>query len=268
MKKALVLAVSMAAMAGGAHAAWDKGAAEEGLGGELLFTAWDGEKSYSYDLGLRYSQFQTGGGVDAVFDLDGFQFSAGDNFSWSIIGGSKRKTLTFESCIFPAGASQEDCFPGAENFTVSQADTGLVASSKNGMPNSRAAADTFVYVDGVMSTFAAALNGSDADNSINGPATQVIGETDYFGQSQWTLNMGPYTGNQDSLTMEMWLLASNADGSAAMPELRGLATIDFLGGNGPQLQFTSVAEIPVPAAVWLFGSALATLGAFRRKQKA
>jgi hypothetical protein len=50
-----------------------------------------------------------------------------------------------------------------------------------------------------------------------------------------------------------------------------MGTIDFvidgLGQTGPGLYDIKITAVPVPAAVWLFGSVLATLGLFRRHAK-
>ena len=51
-----------------------------------------------------------------------------------------------------------------------------------------------------------------------------------------------------------------------------MGTIDFVidgtqGLSGPGLYDIKITAVPVPAAVWLFGSVLATLGLFRRHAK-
>ena len=51
-----------------------------------------------------------------------------------------------------------------------------------------------------------------------------------------------------------------------------MGTIDFVidgtqGSTGPGLYDIKITAVPVPAAVWLFGSVLATLGLFRRHAK-
>ena len=253
MKKSIIAMVSMLVMAGSVNAAWDPGSSINGDGGELLLTVWDNKQSYVYDLGLRYADVASGLTGNRKFSLNGFQFSSDSEFKWSIVGASARLKTTVD-----------DNYPMYKSV-FDWSDAGAVVTSRLGRPSAKHASQAVSLVNNTLSPFAAALNGSDTDFARNGGSTQSASDTDYAGQPGWSNTLSRYTGTQGNVSMELWLLSMNANGIGNTPELRGWAWLDF-SGNTPHLQLVSATPVPVPAAAWLFGSALLGLRLFRSQR--
>lgn len=100
-------------------------------------------------------------------------------------------------------------------------------------------------------------------NSISPPFNVTAG---FLAQADNPAPMKGVNDNTDWLTITFELIsgATVADTIAAMgSSLRvGIHVIDFAGGGSESL----IAPVPVPAAVWLFGSALGALGWIRRRK--
>jgi hypothetical protein len=90
-------------------------------------------------------------------------------------------------------------------------------------------------------------------------------EANYF-PSPYDLTVTGYYGDGNLLFTETFRI----DSSRKLIEFTasGLTRLDFTSANSPAiiLNSVSVSAIPVPASVWLFGSALTGLGWLRRKQ--
>lgn len=103
-------------------------------------------------------------------------------------------------------------------------------------------------------------------NPLNMTDTGSYQGVDYTG-----LPLGAGVVNPDgSITIQLLGLPPTPDGAALADAVVGanLFTFDaaiFLGGT---ITLTPVAEIPIPAAAWLFGSALMGLAGVARKRKA
>ncbi|MBI4696025.1 MAG: VPLPA-CTERM sorting domain-containing protein [Gammaproteobacteria bacterium] len=109
------------------------------------------------------------------------------------------------------------------------------------------AADDFQYPAYVLAPFVATVNGVQ-----NAALTQILNQVNLGGPQELFLTVGIDTAQlspNDVLTLSI-----NATGD---------------GGDGWAVDFFTVgvttAPVPLPAAVWLFGSALAGLGALRRR---
>ena len=110
------------------------------------------------------------------------------------------------------------------------------------------------------------LSGSDLYFDANGNGVQDAGE---FRQ-----NIASVTPYSDSLQM----FAMDMQGPAPMAATEnsaGVVSGDFIGikayfdiGSGNSMHVTSVSAVPVPAAVWLFGSGLIGLIGFARRKAA
>jgi hypothetical protein len=103
----------------------------------------------------------------------------------------------------------------------------------------------FVLIDGV-------LSGSESDSySLSAPAVGL--ETDFWALS-YTFEFAPAT--------EVSISLDNAVFAFAIPEPSGYAFIDKTGVTVD----VAVSPVPLPAAAWLFGSALLGLGVVKRKK--
>lgn len=110
------------------------------------------------------------------------------------------------------------------------------------------------------------LSGSDLYNDANGNGVQDAGE--------FIMDITSATPYADTLQANLL----NPQGSAPMAATAnsiGLIDGPFIGirglvdiGSGNSMHVTSVSTVPVPAAVWLFGSGLIGLAGFARRKKA
>jgi len=110
------------------------------------------------------------------------------------------------------------------------------------------------------------LSGSDLYNDTNGNGVQDAGE--------FIMDISSATPHADTLQANLL----NPQGSAPMAATaNSIGAIDgpFIGirglvdiGSGNSMHVTSVSTVPIPAAVWLFGSGLISLVGFARRKKA
>jgi len=118
--KTLAAAVVMAAAAASANAAIDNGA---GGNGELFFSAWDGQTSYSFDLNVSIDAFETSKNAAGLLNLSygaDFTSSFGDwvstadtsKLEWNILAtdtaGQRRILATVGAASLPATNKTND----------------------------------------------------------------------------------------------------------------------------------------------------------------
>lgn len=125
-------------------------------------------------------------------------------------------------------------------------------------------------VDGTLQDFyQTPLNFSGPANfgsSSFSPATAGSGDAFHF---LFSGPVGPYLGVPAGYTSGDLLSSSNTFAGASFASL-GITPDTYLwtwgaGGNADSLTFT-VTTVPIPAAAWLFGSALLGLGGLKRKK--
>lgn len=140
---------------------------------------------------------------------------------------------------------------------------------------------TFINASGAAANNGVTLNSGELDISAYGAPFQTIElstnplnmtDTGVFQGVDYTgLPLGAGVVNPDgSITITLLGLPAVPEGAAlaAAVTATNLFTFDaaiFLGGT---ITLTPVAEIPIPAAAWLFGSALMGLAGVARKRKA
>lgn len=108
------------------------------------------------------------------------------------------------------------------------------------------------------------LSGTDLYHDSNGNGVQDPGE--------YIMDIFSATPYSDSLQID----PANRQGAAPMAATgnsAGVVSGDFIGvkayfdiGSGNSMHVTSVSAVPVPAALWLFGSGLISLAAFARRK--
>jgi len=211
---------------------------------EMAFVAVDADgDTYVHDIGT-YAAMQSNTG-QLTFDVSGVN-SAIDAYTWTVVGTSETSNVL----AAPPG--------GGAGFTA-YVDTGLVTTSA-GAPTSMNVANNQA-VDNEMNGLQAWL--STVTSLAGGSSSVVIPASSadkYTAGQQVAFHAGRMqTGTADYGTFQLNEIfhSANASGLSA-PEVNALT----IG-----LSFDSnVAAVPVPAAAWLFGSALLGIGAIKRKK--
>ncbi|MHB8621747.1 MAG: VPLPA-CTERM sorting domain-containing protein [Sulfuricaulis sp.] len=275
MKK-LVVALALTAAAGQAGAA----VVQANTGnGDLFLTAWDpvANMSYSRDLGVTLSSFLSSAtpaaGLTDVFAGDSlfqssFANSIASNIHWNIAAGDdllpaggsattpgdlkilSTSTVTpgtgfkFTNGFMTTGANNVNNFQGYQVTDPTPAGTGCGTNPSCVITNP---ADPGF---GGNTTWSSSLGGTSATLSN---ASTGFGSSLYFyyitGSGGSTISSATETAFKNATGDGMWSLASN-----------GTATYTIPG---------AVSAVPIPAAVWLFGSGLLGLvGISRRKRSA
>ena len=256
--KTLAAAVLLAATTGVANAAIVEGT---GVDGELFLSVFDpsGEVSYHMDLGITLSQFNADDSSFRSFDL-----AADASYAQFLGQTDLRYSVVAQNNIVPVVIETFDTFGVMVTSTNGQA--GVEAK----FPNQGAAEFMFSRIN----TQANLLNVrtgvpySGTNGGDNGSAMALIGQQGYFDIPNW----GDVSGNPGLTT------STNVGDAIAFYQIN-VSTEDFetglvtqmgdwlLSTEGALTYGAPVSAVPVPAAVWLFGSGLIGLvGVARRKQ--
>ena len=247
MKFTVIAAAAALAIAGTANAAINPGS-ENGAGGELILSVWDSASSTSYtlDLGVMTSDFNGEGTY--VFDLTADQnwgtFTAGiESMTWDVVGSDRA-----------AGAPSTNGLMTTARTGTDSSVTGIEAAGYNTLQTN-------------IELYTQTLDGTETDFATNN--SYFLSGADYAGS---TGTWGSFAGNVSFATaaygesMEFWNLTT--DGYAHRGQVFPIAAHEKLAGTWTladnKLVYTAV---PVPAAVWLFGSSLIGLVGVARRRK-
>jgi len=257
--KTIAAAVVLAATTGVANAAIVTGADTDG---ELFLSVFDpsGEISYHKDLGITVSQFNTDDSSFRSFDLASDANFAGflgqTDLRYSIAGANNVTYSTIEEL-------QTYGLMTTSSQTAQQVDDRFISQGSIDQMMSR------------VTTQAALLNVrtggpySGSNGGENGTAVALIGQQGYYDVAGWgDVNGTPgfYASADIGTAVSFYQVnVSDVDFISAVETQMGdwLLTTDgtLTYGTAP------VSAVPVPAAVWLFGSGLLGLvGVARRKQ--
>ena len=225
-------------------------------GGELIFSVWDHATSTSYTLDLGINTRNFDGNGTYTYDL-----SSDENWEYF-------KARTYD--LYPnsiewnvAGSDRDNRIPSTNGImTTERIDENIPYSVTD------ISLGAFQFFQQELEEYQHFLDGNSIDYAKN--HSYFLEGRDYTGLTE---NWGAWGGNLGDLTtagygesMEFWSLTTGGtwyrDKHAIHEKLAGTWT---LANN--QLLYTAAAPVPVPAAVWLFGSALAGLvGVSRRKR--
>jgi len=263
--KTLVAAMALAAISTGANAAIVQGSAQ--TDGELFLTVFDeaGQQSYALDLGFTVNQMTADNSSTRTYDLTTFDnnfagFAGNTNLRYTVTGantevGSTRRGTTTQFGFMTTTSGTVDTVIAAGGANQADA-TGIVNNINNMARNSNASAGT-------------PYNPTTTNGDLNVSNVALIGEIGYYADSSWgdTIgNRGIVASDLVDSSMTMYTVrVNNADSGGPM-------LVDAIGSwlltSSGQLTYTNTpSAVPVPAAVWLFGSGLVGLvGIARRKQ--
>lgn len=252
MKKAIAVAVAMAA-ASGANAAWVSGTSSNPAG-ELILTVWDAtqEKAFSQDLGILTRDAMAGNitdGYTVTLDAGGLaHLGAGASIQWNIAGADQ---------TYANYDATTDRLNGGIYLTNSGAAPSVVLD-----PLSTTAANIDFYFATYDNQIMAGAAGADPVVLSSGNGAHA-GEGNIWGSSMggFISNVGmTSTSGIDQQTLEAWMFNGLFSDFSGVVEKSGKWTLDFSKG---ELVYSAV---PVPAAAWLFGSALIGLAAVGRRR--
>jgi hypothetical protein len=252
--------VAALAAASGAHATWDSGANTDGSitnpagnGEALLFLVDETTKnSYVQDLNVRFDTLYSGGASATPIALDSTGLSVfGGNYSnvhWGIVafGGNNVDGGNLAATHYGAIQSTSSSIP-----TISDVDLfGAIANFGQILQG----ANSNVLFGNLAAGFLSATNGG----------AGYAGDDAFYAQ----LNaIGPMTGLNGN-TLNLWLRGfATDDASVGLQNILGTATLNLSGGNG-SLVLNQAPAVPVPAAAWMMGSALAGLAGIARRRRA
>jgi hypothetical protein len=257
LKKVLAVAV-VSAFAQSAFAYWDTGVDtvnRTGVNdGEAILTLWDAgtQKSYSQDLGIKYSQLFSGSAFNGqAISLNAAALSVfGGNFAdvtWNIAAANSHTRNGTTNAY--AGAGYIYTYQEAIERTAPPAIGNNVASHWspfNPYRTNLAMNDTTVVGNQARSGTAAGSN-----------------ETGY--QTEWISYISSQEGAYDfasNSVMNLWFTGygNNAGTQSAVTKL-GSVKLDLVNNQ------VVLNAVPVPGAVWLMGSALVGLVGVGRSRK-
>ena len=255
IKKQLGVLAAAVALASSANAAFDTGAA--------VLYAWDSDSNNSYfvDLGVTGQALVDGSTVNTTDSGLGSFLTSNPNATWSVISTINDTDKVANSNNLPSflagGLSLINSGIVGTSLTGSPVGTtGGVNASQQSILNAwmaviqtSAAGSSSFGVDG---TDPAAADGSRNGTGLNASMISV-GTTSALFYAQ--------ANTSDGVTL--------ATGATEVSQLGGsgsgaiIADFADLTASG---NFTAVSAVPVPAAAWLFGSALAGLVVARRRK--
>lgn len=260
MKKAIAVAVALAA-ASGANAAWQSGT--NNTAGELLLTVWNaaGEVAFSQDLGVLTADLLAGNVADgSTYQLSPTGLAhvgVGSGLSWNIAGADT------------AGLLYDD--------VSGRLNTGMVFTNTGNVPTTPV--DYFGTVSGVyVNTFFPQIGNIMAGGTGADPVVLTSGDLAHAGEDPiWGNGLGGITqanpqltgtAGADGATIEMLAFTAIVTDPTTFDyvnviESMGFWTLDSAAGT---LTY-SASAVPVPAAAWLFGSALMGLAGVARRRK-
>lgn len=259
MKKSL-LALAVLAATSGAHAAWDNGVdignTSNFTNGEALLMIVDEVRqvSYAQDLGVHWSDLVSGAAfngqafaINATAYNNVFGASAVGNISWNIVAyNSSEADYNTYGLIGGTDLAVDN---------ISGFDPGALYTSTN---------NTHLTAANVPSALGDFETGSNPESANNLSIETAAAGAKYVGGLFSAMNGSGLNGAFIGVT-SLTLVKQGFVDDGALSNNTALGTATLAGGT---LTLGAAPVVPVPAAAWLFGSALVGLtGIARRRAK-
>jgi hypothetical protein len=180
--------------------------------------------------------------------------------------GSFFGTAPLGNFVFNAGAVANGGNPGEFGSIFTSSNASAVQNFANVQQDVSAVASINVG----MSTFANSANAGSVNYANNDDfANLVAGSGGYHARSDWGSSLGGAvsfsTEGSLNTALALWGVVINEDFASFTRVALGFLTADSATGN---IIYTtgSTPQVPLPAAVWLLGSALVGMSAIRRRR--
>jgi len=226
-------------------------------GSELLLNVvnYTAKNSYTLDLGVTIAQFMANPNQTLSFALNDGNFQSfaaaytqGDNVTWGVSGGHQKLEVEDDLPIWGFFTTSIDANPAV--FDSNVADVNNTQDKWNGLvsfiqtQDSNSVNQSTFRVEGESGY--TAPYGNDFQTALPFIAQGELGTSLAFVQEMLDMNIGDFDTTAVRVFGNQWTLALN--------------------GNQGSLVYGPVSQVPVPGAVWMFGSGLLALaGAKRRK---
>ncbi len=235
--------------------------------GELFLTAWDqaAQQSYSRDLGVLQHNFLADTSKALSFDMNTLDTGAADaNWTKFITTGSKGVGVVYT-------VTSDNLSWYVPNYSTK----GLLTTSPSSAADIMQSAGTDAQLANASATIdifsldsnAAAGDALTTTTSANNSSFSVIGDTGYFGKPTWNINDGGKSfltiGDIDNSVPFYSVLMLGDYTTVQLTKLPNVWKLTKAGN----LTYAPVSAVPVPAAVWLFGSGLLGLVGVARRRK-
>lgn len=285
--KALTAGVMLAIGSNGAFAAISQGDATPG---ELYFEIWDGNitatsTSWAQDLGVTVDQF-----LNAAYSSKGGEANLPVSFV-NALGTTTTGTLGSVAITLPAGTT----LPSTSVFSIKAANettTGTSLSAQTGptpdqnpgnhtgmmftvptpITNVFTQYNSFVTTAAALSFHTANINGTDINWAANKFTTSAAGTPGHYltaWNSTANTSLGVNTDGKLGTALPFYFFTTDQTTfSTGIIGNNGKAFGNFkFDPTTSTLSYTSANAVatPIPAAVWLFGSAMAGLVSFARR---
>lgn len=255
-------------LAGTAQAAIQDGTVpgENNTGGsELVFAAFDGNNTYVRDLGISFGGINDTSVFSYSADADLLGLIGGGSVQWTVLasdnnlGGSGTDASAYGSRLLATSASGSSVF----NQALATNRVSSLTQAANNTDSFTTSANFLAGHSGTVADNGASLDGAAAWNSLITLAGGVGGSTSVTGILGNSLEFLLYGHTGNVTSSPFGSSYSPTDVFANLLGTWALGNDGLLTYNG-----ANAAVVPVPAAVWLFGSALLGLvGVGRRKQQ-
>lgn len=255
MKLKMLAAAVALATAGTANAAIDAMTTGDG---ELFFGIRDNTNQVSYvlDLNVAMSAFNGAGsysyGADAT--LSSFLSTGSGDYNWMVLAGDSTGGTTVNGL----------------NFFTTTSDVGNIGANNNAQLGQFGTVET-AMVDGASNVLT--NTAADSMTAASGTPGYMIVAIDTWNQNSAFNATSSFDGAADS-TMSFWHLTNSGSTGSFLTKTKPVDATEFAGSwtlasNG-DLTYSSgaPAEVPLPAAVWLLGSALLGMAGVARRKKA
>jgi len=256
--KTLAAAVVLATATGTTNAALVEGLSQF-VDSEMYLSVFypSAETSYHMDLGITLSEFNADDSSARSFDL-----ASDPNFASYLGQTGLRYSITAANNILN-GVAELPTF----GFMTTTAAVASLESSMVNLNSINGAASAINRQANSLNTASGEVY-SGTNGGINSTATVSIGQPGYYNVGVWGDTMGNRGFN----------MAADVDSSVGFYQVT-LSEVDFespvvtymgdwnLSSDGA-LTYGDVSAVPVPAAVWLFGSGLVGLVGIARRKKA